>query len=120
MSEQISWWVELAVNPDRLDSFVELTAEMVERTAAETGVLGYQRFVSEDRATVHAVERYETSEAALEHLTRFQEKFAKRFSGLVTRRRFTVYGTPSTARKVVLDTFGAVYLSPLGNLPYWP
>jgi quinol monooxygenase YgiN len=120
MSEQISWSVELAINPDQLDSFVELTTEMVEHTATETGVLAYQRFVSEDGETVHALDRYESSEAALEHLTRFQEKFAKRFSLMVTRRRFTVYGTPSIGLKAVLDGFGAEYLSPLRDLPYWP
>ena len=32
---------------------------------------------------------------------------------------FVVFGTPSEALKVILDTFGAIYLRPLGDLRYW-
>lgn len=120
MSDQIGWCVELEIKPGLLDSFIELTAEMVEHTATEPGVLTYQRFVTTDNEIVHVVERYETSEAALTHLRAFQDKFARRFSGMVTRRRFAVYGTPTAELKTVLDCFGAIYLSPLGSLSYWP
>ena len=41
MTEQIGWWVELEVQPGRLDSFLVLTAEMVDETAKESGVLSY-------------------------------------------------------------------------------
>jgi quinol monooxygenase YgiN len=120
MSEQIAWCVELAVLPGQLDSFLELTSEMVEQTAKEPGVLTYQRFLTADGQTVHAIERYENSDAALEHPQKFLDKFAERFSSMVSRRRFTVYGKPSIELKAVLDGFGAMYFSPLGDLPYWP
>ena len=45
MSEQIAWCVELLIQPGQLDSFLELTAEMVEETAKEPGVLTYQRAI---------------------------------------------------------------------------
>src|SRR5947209_8411666 len=120
MSDQISWCVELTILPGQLDSFLEFTAEMVNDTAKERGVLTHQRFVAADGQTVHVLERYESSDAALRHLRNFRDKFAKGFSSRVTRRRFTVYGMPSAELKAVLDGFGAVYLNPLGDLPYWP
>jgi hypothetical protein len=46
---QISWWVELAVRSGCLD----------------------QRFVSDDRQTIHVHERYENSDAAMAHLVKF-------------------------------------------------
>lgn len=44
VSEHIGWCVELAIQPGQFDSFIELTREMVAETAAEPGVLAYQRF----------------------------------------------------------------------------
>jgi quinol monooxygenase YgiN len=120
VSEQIGWCVELAIQPGQFDSFIELTREMVAETAAEPGVLAYQRFISNDGQIVHAVERYESSDAALGHLRTFQQQFAERFSSMVTRRRFSVYGTPSAELKAMLDGFGAIYFSRLGDLGYCP
>jgi quinol monooxygenase YgiN len=120
MGGQIGWCVELAVLPGQLDNFTDLTAEMVGETAKEPGVLAYERFVTADGQTVHVIERYESSDAALAHLRTFQEKFAERFSSMVGRRRFTVYGNPSADLNAVLDGFGAVYFSRLGDLAYWP
>ena len=103
-AEPISWHVELAVKPGALDSFRTLTGEMVAFTRGETGVLAYQRFISEDCGTVHVYERYADCAAALAHLRNFARHFAARFAQLVERRRFTVRddvwpscGTPSSA-----------------------
>jgi quinol monooxygenase YgiN len=98
MSDQISWQVVLGVKPDELDNFRTLTAEMVESTRGEPGVLSYERFVSEDGKVVHVYERYVDSAAAVAHLLTFGRKFGGRFVGMVDRRRFTVYGTPSEGR----------------------
>jgi quinol monooxygenase YgiN len=120
VSEQISWCVELAVKPGQLDSFLELTGQMVESTRNEFGVLSYQRFVSDDGKVVHAHERYLNSDTALAHLQNFREKFAGRFSSMVDRIRFTLYGTPSAELKELLDGFGAIYFRRLGEFEYWP
>src|SRR5215472_10143098 len=48
---QVSWWVELVVRSGCLDEFETLTGEMVASTQAESGVLAYQRFISDDRRT---------------------------------------------------------------------
>ena len=115
MSDQISWQVVLGVKPDELDNFRTLTAEMVESTRGEPGVLSYERFVSEDGKVVHVYERYVDSAAAVAHLLTFGRKFGGRFVGMVDRRRFTVYGTPSEELKGMLDGFGATYLRLLGG-----
>ena len=67
----VSWWVELAIRPGCLDDFENLTREMVTSTQVESGVLAYQRFISDDRQTVYVHERYEDSSAAAAHLAKF-------------------------------------------------
>jgi quinol monooxygenase YgiN len=115
MGEQVSWQVELAIKPGALDDFRALTAEMVESTRGEPGVLSYERFVSADGQVVHVYERYADSAAAVAHLRTFVRKFGGRFVGMVDRKRFTVYGTPSAELRGMLDEFGATYLEPFGG-----
>jgi len=119
MSDQILWFVELAVKPGQLDNFRALTGEMAESARRDSGVLNYERFVSEDGKFVHAHERYTDSVAALAHLEIFERKFSGRFLSMVERRRFTVFGTPTDGLKGVLERFGATYLRPFGDIAYW-
>jgi len=116
---QISWWVELAVRPGCLDEFETLTGEMVASTRAESGVLAYQRFISEDRKTVYVHERYKNSDAAVAHLMKFAATFGQRYGSLVTRKRFVVLGDPSNALRTLLDGYGATYHRPFGRFRYW-
>ena len=109
MGNQISWHVVLAIKQDQLDDFQALTREMVEFTRTESGVLSYQRFASEDGKFVHGYERYADSAAALAHLRNFTTLFSERFSTLVDRSRFTVFGQPSHELQAVLDRFGAIH-----------
>jgi quinol monooxygenase YgiN len=120
MGNQISWHVVLAIKQDQLENFQALTREMVDFTKTESGVLCYQRFASEDGKFVHVYERYADSAAALSHLRNFATLFGERFSALVNRERFTVFGQPSHKLRAVLDRFGAIYLRPFGDLAYWP
>ena len=115
MGTQVSWQVELAVKPGELDNFRALTREMVESTRDEQGVISYERYVSEDGATVHAYEQYADSAAAVAHLRAFGEKFGRRFGHMADRKRFTVYGNPSAELRRVLDGYGATYLAPFGG-----
>jgi quinol monooxygenase YgiN len=116
---QISWWVELAVRPGCLDAFEALTGDMVASTSAESGVLAYQRFISDDRQTVHVHERYENSDAAIAHLVTFAAIFGDRFRSLVERKRLVVFGEPSDALRALLDRYGASYHQPFGSFRYW-
>jgi quinol monooxygenase YgiN len=119
MGDQVSWRVELAVKPGQLDNFRTLTGEMVESTRNETGVLSYERFVSEDGRVFHVYERYADSASAMADLRTFVKKFSVRFLSMVERTRFTVFGSPSDELKRVLDGFGATYMLPFGDFPYW-
>lgn len=119
VGNQISWHVVLAIKQGQLDNFQVLTREMVDFTRTESGVLCYQRFVSEEGKFVHGYERYADSSAALSHLRNFATLFSVRFSALVDRERFTVFGQPSHELRVVLDRFGAIYLRSFGDLAYW-
>ena len=47
MHDEVSWQVELAIEPARFDAFRALTNEMIESTRLEEGVLIYERFLSE-------------------------------------------------------------------------
>jgi quinol monooxygenase YgiN len=120
MSDEVSWWVEIAVKAGQHDEFLALTGEMVIVTKAESGVLSYQRFMNEDGTVIHVHERYANSDAALAHLHTFSEKFAARFSSMVSRTRFTVYGNVSEELRSVLNGFGATsYFQRFGDFEYW-
>jgi quinol monooxygenase YgiN len=115
MHDEISWQVELAIEPARFDSFRALTNEMIESTRLEEGVLIYERFLSEDGGKVLVYERYANSEAAILHLRSFQEKFADAFGRLVKRERFLVFGTPNDELKRMLSGFDAIFVRPMAG-----
>jgi len=119
MAGEISWHVALRIKPGQLSNFRTLTGEMVAVARHEAGVLSYQRFVSEDATTIHVYERYTDSAAAVAHLEAFAKRFAGRFSAMVEREAFTVFGDPSPELKAALDRFNAVYLKPFGVFDYW-
>ena len=119
MDGEISWHVELRVKPGQLGNFQILTGEMVAVTRREPGVLSYQRFLSENGTIIHVYERYADSAAAVAHLEAFAKLFAGRFSAMVERKAFTVFGYPSAELKAVLDRFNAMYLRPFGDFDYW-
>lgn len=119
MSDEIAWRVVLAVKPNRFDNLERLTGEMVKSARAELGCLSYQRFATEDRKIVHVYERYSNSGAALEHLKIFTRQFGARYTEMVERTQFTVYGFPSSELRKVLDQFSPQYLHQLGQWEYW-
>jgi len=115
MNNEIAWYVELTLNPDMLDDFISLTNEMIKSTAQEDGVLIYERFISEDKSKIYIYERYSDSQSALSHLHNFNDKFAKRFSRLVKRVRFLIFGSPSDELKELLTRYGAVFTNQIGG-----
>jgi quinol monooxygenase YgiN len=114
----ISWHVELKVKPGQLDNFKRLTGEMVKSTRTESGVLSYQRFVSEDGSTIHVHERYADSESAIAHLNAFSIKFSERFLSMVERRTFMVFGAPNDELRKIFDGIGALYMRPLADIRF--
>ena len=109
MRDEISWQVVLTVKPGELDNFRALTREMVESTKHESGVLIYERFVSQDERVVYVYERYADSAAAVAHLLAFAKMYGERFVNTVDRRQFTVFGEPTDTLRGILDKFGATY-----------
>jgi quinol monooxygenase YgiN len=109
MSNDISWHVELQVKAGQLDALCALTNEMVESTKTEPGALIYERYISYDRQIVHVFERYVDANAAVAHLIAFGKTYGERFGKMVERKRFTVFGTPNTELKEILDPLGAKY-----------
>jgi len=115
MSDHISWHVELQVKPGQLDAFRAITSEMVESTKSEPGALIYERYIGNDGDIVHVIERYADPNAAVAHLTAFAVMYGERFSAMVDRKRFTVFGTPTVELREVLDPLGATYVAALAG-----
>jgi quinol monooxygenase YgiN len=114
----ISWHVELQVRTGQLDALRALTNEMVESTRSEPGALIYERYISQDRQTVHVYERYVDADAAVAHLLAFGKAYGERFGKMVERKRFTVFGTPSAELKAILDPLGATYAAALAGFAH--
>jgi quinol monooxygenase YgiN len=112
--KEIAWLFELELKPENRAAFEALVPEMVEETRkAEPGSRAYQIFVNE--GSVNVFERYDDSEAALEHMKNFGERFAGRFMALVTPVRFTLLGSPSPELLEVVGPIGAIVNTPLGG-----
>ena len=111
MTEEVSWFLELAIKPGQLDVVRVLIPEMVDSTQTnEPGALMYEWSISEDETVIHSSERYADSQAVQEHLSAFGEKFGERLLAAVDPTRFVVYGSPTDQAREALDTFGALYM----------
>lgn len=116
MSANVSWMLELSVQPGRAADLRALMEEMVSATRAnEPGTLDYEWSTNDDGSVCHIFERYADSAAVMVHMSTFGEKFAARFLSLVKPVRFVVYGSPSQPVREALAPFGAVFLQPLGG-----
>jgi len=116
MSSNVSWMLELEVQPGREGDLKALMAEMVGATQAnEPGALNYEWSTSADGKRVHLHERYADSAAVMTHLGTFGERFAERFLAILKPVRFVVYGSPDAAVRGALADFGPVYMQDLGG-----
>jgi quinol monooxygenase YgiN len=116
MGDAVSWVLELAVKPGKLDEFRSLMKTMVDSTQGdEPGTLAYEWFIDDDGTNVHIYERYADSDALLAHVGNFGAKFAPHFMGCVDIVRFTIYGEPSDDVRGALGAFGPSYLRTFGG-----
>ena len=116
MSAEVSWILELSVQPSRERDVRALMDEMVGATQAnEAGTLNYEWSATNDGNVCHIFERYTDSAAVMKHLVTFGEKFAGRFFEIFKPMRFVVYGSPSQEVKDALAGFGAVFMRPVGG-----
>lgn len=115
MQGQVSWVLETTVKPGQFDTFKALMEEMVEGTSTEPQTLGYEWYLGDDGSTVHIYEKYADSDAMVDHVNGFLEKWAERFMACIDVVRFTVYGEPSAAARELLAGFGPTYLGSWGG-----
>jgi quinol monooxygenase YgiN len=116
MSDHVFWMLECTIKDGQLETLKGLMDEMVMTTRAnEPGALNYEWSISSDERTLHILERYADSEAALVHMATFSKSFASRFMGSLKVTRYTVYGRPNEKVLQMLSSMGAVYMSPLGG-----
>jgi quinol monooxygenase YgiN len=114
MSENISWILQVAIHPGKLDDFRSVAKDLIAKTESEPGTLGYEWNLSEDGTICHIFERYQNADALVTHVESFGA-FAKRFMEACHPTRFHVYGTPNEAVKAALADLNPVYFSPLGG-----
>jgi quinol monooxygenase YgiN len=114
MNENISWILQVAIHPGKLEAFRSVSNDLIAKTQSEPGTLGYEWNLSEDQTVCHIYERYKDSEAVLTHVHSFGA-FAKRFMEACHPTRFHVYGTPTDAAKAALTDLNPVYFAPLGG-----
>jgi quinol monooxygenase YgiN len=112
---EVAWLFELELRPGCRADFAALVPDMVASTRDEAGARAYQVFGNDDSDTVCVYERYADSDAAMNHMAIFGEKFAGRFMELVTPARFTVLGAPSPELVAALAPVGAVVHAPVGG-----
>lgn len=115
MDDQVSWLLELAVKPGKLDDLRALVVEMVESTRAEPGALSFEWFLSDDEGTVDIYERYADSAAVMAHMANFGERFASRFLAALQPTRSTVFGPASDEVRSALEALGATHMSFFGG-----
>lgn len=101
MSEQVSWFLELAVKSGRSDDVRALIREMVESTQAEPGALNYEWSISDDESVFHSRMRNMPIRELSWRICRRLEKFAERFL--------------AADPKEALDAFRALYMKPFAG-----
>lgn len=112
---QITCIFQLSVDPTRLEDFKALITDIVENTSREAGAVIYEYSINAaDPSEVHIIERYQ-ADAVLPHITQTFAPYADRFLALAQIRKLCVYGDATTELRNTLDSFGAVYLTPLAG-----
>ncbi len=115
MEGHVSWILECSVKDGQRAALDEVLKDMIEGTSTEPGALAYEWYISEDGTTLHGLEKYASSEAAIAHLNGFIENWARRFFAAVDVTRYVVYGDPSPAAREILDASRATYMDPMGG-----
>jgi len=116
MSTDVSWIIELDIQPGREQDFKALVEEMASATHQnEAGTLSYEWSASADGRVCHIFERYVDSAAALTHLGTFGDRFADRFLDILKPTRLVVYGAPTDAVKEALAGFNPTYMQGVGG-----
>jgi quinol monooxygenase YgiN len=104
----------MTVEPDNLAEFKALIEPIIAASNKEPGTLIYEYSLGEDGRTVHIVERYLT-DAVLSHIEATFGPYAERFLKLANIEKLYVYGEPTADLRAKLETFGAIFLTPISG-----
>jgi quinol monooxygenase YgiN len=114
MDGVVSWVVEIAVKPGRLEAFRALMDEMVSAVRADPGAVIYEWFIDDDDRVVHIYERYADSAAAMRHMEVFG-RFAERYLAETDPLGFTLMGSPTDEVRAALSDDPPLYLRSFGG-----
>ena len=114
MSDQISWLLEVAILPGKLDDFRAVARDLIASTKPEPGTFDYEWNLNADHTVCHIFERYRDSDAMIKHVEGFG-RFAERFLAACRPTRFDIYGNPSAAAKTMLADLNPTYFHTLGG-----
>ncbi len=111
MTQAISWTLDLDIQPGRGADFTRLMNEMVTAVEAkEPGALFYEWNTTAEGTQCQIYERYRDSEAVMEHLAHFNDRFAALFLEILTPTRFVIYGEPNETVREALTPFNPTYM----------
>ena len=108
MSQTISWLIEAAILPGKLQDFEAVGAELLKLTEAEPGTLCHEWFITDDQTTYQVYARFKDSDAVLAHIEIFSP-FVERLLESSMPVSFQVYGTPSEKVQDLLAAYQPVY-----------
>jgi quinol monooxygenase YgiN len=115
MATDVSWILELGVQPAREKDLRALMDEMVSGAKAETGTLNFEWSATADRSVWQIFERYADSAAVMIHLAAFGTKFAARFQELCKPLHCVVCGSASPEVKKALAGLHPIYMESVGG-----
>lgn len=104
----------MTVEPQNLADFKELIEPIIAASHKEPGTLIYEYSLGGDGRTVHIVERYMT-DAVLSHVENTFGPYAERFLKLASIEKLYVYGEPPADLRAKLETFGAIFMTPISG-----
>ena len=109
----IHFTVQLAIHPGKFEAFETLIKKMADLTSQEPGALGYEFFLSADRAKCHLLETYVDASAVLAHLKgQVVRDYVPQLLQVATLTSFEVYGDPGPESAKALAGVGAnIYTS---------
>lgn len=110
MKDEIYTIYHLSLNPTDFPAFEALVANIVDATSKEPDTLTYEYVVSEDRTTVHIIERYRPAGIVPHSDTTFAP-FAEEFISLAHIDKLFVYGETTPEIRERLDRFDARYFT---------
>lgn len=116
MDDEISWTLELAIEPEHLAAFRDLAKAMVANARTEPGTLTYEFAFTDDGRVAHIRERYANDAAAQQHSATYVEKFERRLLALARPVRLCAYGRPAPKTRANLDGPDSVFLTPFAGL----